>query len=128
MNQGEFILMGIGVVILLGNAVTAWAVLTGKAGKREIQQPLRVQHEKELITKSEHVEHCAFMERRVFALEARTDRIERKMETDKTEIIAAGQERLEELRNEIREVRKDLHAQPSQIVALFKNMKGLIPE
>jgi chromosome segregation ATPase len=126
MNQGEFILMGLGVVILLGNAVTAWAVITGKAGKREIQQPLRVQHEKEVITKAEHVEHCAFMERRVFALEARTDRIERKMETDKTEIIAAGQERLDELKAEIREVRNDLHAQPAQIVALFKNMKGLI--
>ena len=126
MNQGEFILMGLGVVILLGNAVTAWAVLTGKAGKREIQQPLRVQHEKELITKSEHVEHCAFMERRVFALEARADRIERKMETDKTEIIAAGAERLEELRTELREIRRDVQAAPAQMIAMLKNTKGLI--
>lgn len=126
MNQAEFINMAFNSVILVAAVVTAWAVLTGKSGKREIQQPLRVQHEKEVITKAEHAEHCTFMERRVFALEARADRIERKMETDKTEIIAAGAERLEELQSQLREIRRDVAAQPAQIVALLKNTKGLI--
>jgi hypothetical protein len=118
----------IGILLGLYSKVRNWEQNIRTGGKVEIKQPLKITQEQALITKSEHADHCAFMERRVSALENRTDRIERKMETDKTEIIHAGQERLEELRAEIREVRKDLHAQPSQIVALLKNMKGLIPE
>ena len=118
------------ICILLGLyiKIRAWEQNIRTGGKVELKQPLKISHEQVLITKQEHADHCAFMERRVSALENRTDRMERKMETDKTEIIHAGAERLEELRAEIREVRKDLQAQPSQIVALFKNMKGLLPE
>jgi len=110
MNQGEFLTLAIGVVVLLGNAVTAWAVLTGKSGMRTIQQPLRVQHEKDVLTKAEHVEHCGYMERRVVALEARTERIERTMQSDKTEIIDAGEERAINIHNRINDIDKKVSA------------------
>ena len=65
--------------------------------KVKIQQPLRTVLEKEVLTREEHKEHCGQMERRVTALEARTDRIERKMEADKIEILAAGESRAEKI-------------------------------
>lgn len=110
MNQGEFLILAIGVVVLLGNAVTAWAVLTGKSGQRTIQQPLRVQQEKDVLTKAEHVEHCGYMERRVVALEARTERIERTMQSDKTEIIDAGEDRAINIHNRINDIDKKVSA------------------
>ncbi len=44
-------------------------------------------------TRRDHEMHCTHMERRVTALETRADHIEQKMDTDKTEIIKAGEER-----------------------------------
>jgi hypothetical protein len=126
MNQGEFILMGLGVVILLGNAVTAWAVLTGKAGKREIQQPLVIKSERELVSKRDHEETLQPIIARVSTLENEVRVIRLKMESDKMEIIEAGEGRLREIREELNDIRKDIAATPAQVIALLKNTKGLI--
>lgn len=102
-------------------------LVTGKGKERNIQQPLRVVEDPRVLTKEEHVEHCSYMDRRVIALESRTDRIERKMETDKNAIIEAGEQRMINIHNRINDLQTALAHQPAQVVALLKNTKGLIP-
>jgi len=107
-------------------AYIADAARPASAGKVDVQQPLRVLQEEHVLTKAEHVEHCFHMERRVTALESRTTMIERKMESDKTEIIAAGEQRSIHIHNRINDLGHEIAAQPAQIVALLKNTQGLI--
>jgi hypothetical protein len=94
-------------------------VMNARPAEINIQQPLRTVTEKELLTKQEHDTHCSHMERRVVALEGRTTLIERKMETDKNEMLGAGERRAKELHRRI-------DAVPSQVIALLKDTKGLI--
>jgi len=120
MNQGEFIVMGIGVLILLGNAFTAWAVITGKAQRRDLgPQPFEVTMQDKPLTKSGHEAICGPLHVRVGALENRTDRIERKMEEDKNEMLKAGEVRAKDLHRRIDGI-------PAQVIALLKDTKGLI--
>ena len=128
--------------------------LNGNPSKVSIQQPLRVVSDPQLLTKVEHIEHCAHMERRVVALERRAEQVERKMEADKSEIIKSGESRAIAIHNRINDIdrmvgaidersqatdrnvisqghkiddlKRDLSAQPAQIVALLKSTKGLI--
>ena len=85
-------------------AYIADAARPASAGKVDIQQPLRIIEDQHVLTKAEHIEHCGHMERRVVALEARTDRMERKMETDKIEIINSGENRSILIHNRINDI------------------------
>ena len=91
-------------------AYIADAARPASAGKVDVQQPLRVLQEEHVLTKAEHVEHCSHMERRVVALEARTDRIEHKMDLDKKEIIASGEERCILIHNRINDIDRKVSA------------------
>ena len=124
------------IIVMTGfNALAAFGLVvfkivdwfTWRASERKIQQPLRIVQDPQALTKAEHVEHCGHMERRVVALECRATLIERKMETDKTEIIKAGEERSIHIHNRINDLQTSIAAQPAQVVALLKNTKGLIP-
>lgn len=76
----------------------------------EVKSPLEVRHEDPPIRRSEHVAMCGHMERRVSALEARTHAIERKMEVDKNEILAAGEARAIALHERINTIDKGVAA------------------
>lgn len=124
------------IIVMTGfNALAAFALVvfkivdwfTGRATERKIQQPLRIVQDPQALSKAEHIEHCSYMDRRVIALESRTDRIERKMETDKNAIIEAGEQRMINIHNRINDLQTALAHQPAQVVALLKNTKGLIP-
>jgi hypothetical protein len=66
-----------------------------------VKQPLRVQFEKEFLTREEHRGICTRLEERTSALEARMTRVERKMESDKAEIIKAGEDRADKIHERI---------------------------
>ncbi len=96
-----------GALLLLFNVIDR---MSGKTKDRAIQQPLRVVTDPQVMTKAEHVEHCGYMERRVVALESRTDRIEHKMEKDKSEIIDAGEHRAIHIHNRINDIDRTVSA------------------
>jgi hypothetical protein len=126
MNQGELIIAILGIVILVSQGVTAWSVLTGRGNKREIAQPLITKSQPEFVTHAEHTEKCSHMERRVCALEVRATVIERKMETDKEEIIAAGEDRVVGIHRRIDEMQGSIAATPARTIELLKSTKGLL--
>lgn len=128
MSQGDFIVMAIGVVVLLGNGVTAWAVLTGKGQKRELgPQPFEVTMKEKPLSVAGHEALCGPLHKRVGVLEEDVRAIRAKMDLDKHEIIQSGEERVSHLHCRIDGLKDDIAAQPAQIVALLKNTKGLIP-
>ena len=123
------------VIVLTGfNALAAAALVvfkvfdwfTGRTTQRTLVQPFRITQDPQVLTKAEHVEYVGHMDRRVVAVECRLNHMEHKMETDKTEIIRAGEERSIHIHNRINDLQSSIAAQPAQIVALLKNTKGLI--
>lgn len=94
-------------------------VLNARPAEINIQQPLRTVTEKELLTKHEHDAHCGHMERRVLALEARTERIESKMEEQKDVLLQTAERQAKDLHRRI-------DAVPSQVIALLRDTKDLI--
>lgn len=120
MSQGEYISMGFYCLILLGNAATAWAVLSGKAQKRDLgPQPFDVRVKDRALTVKDHENLCGPLHQRVGVLESDVRGLRAKMESDKDEIIKSGEERV-----------KSLHARidgvPAQLIALLRDTKGLI--
>jgi hypothetical protein len=93
MSQGELLISAFGIVVLMGNVVTAWAILTGKGQKRNIDQPFRVVAEDRVATESA----LAPLNHRVGVLENDVRMLRGKMEADKNEIIAAGEERMRKI-------------------------------
>lgn len=120
MSQGDFIVMAFGVVVLISNVVTSWAVLTGKAQKRDLgPQPFEVSMTEGSLTVGLHREFCKPLQRRVTDLEVEVRTIKKKMELDKGEIIAAGEDRANALHTRIDGI-------PAKIIAILKDTKGLI--
>jgi hypothetical protein len=109
--------LAVGLIIVLGGLIYAVTLIKGwireVAGVKETQtteiagQPIRFTQDPQTLTKAEHDSHCHHMERRVVALESRTARIERKMESDKSEIIEAGELRMRKIHERVDTV---LHA------------------
>lgn len=106
MNQGDLLVGIFGAIIFLSNVVTAWAALTGRAQKREIQQPISVTKANTFVTEQSHAETI----RRVEILEKEMQVIREKMETDKTEILDAGQSRASFIGEKINEVDRTVAA------------------
>lgn len=109
--------LGLGVMTaLLAQHFVLRKYIRQQAGVKEVStteisgQPIRFTNEEHVLTKAEHVEHCSHMERRVVALEARTDRIEHKMDLDKKEIIASGEERCILIHNRINDIDRKVSA------------------
>ena len=93
MSPAELLYTGLGVLILVSQAVGAWFLLTGRASKSEVgPQPFEVREAEDALTRREHSLTCGHIDRRVTALETRADRLERRMDDDKKEIIASGKD------------------------------------
>jgi hypothetical protein len=73
-------------------------------------QPFVTKEADEFITKKEHAAGCSLMERRVVALEGRTHAIEQQMQTDKKEILQAGENRAVLIHDQISEIDRKLAA------------------
>jgi hypothetical protein len=84
--------------------VTALLVLWKQLFPKPIPQPFMTKVEDQLVTKQECAVSHGHMHTRVLTLEARMDRVERKMETDKVEIITAGEERARQIHDRINTV------------------------
>lgn len=80
-----------------------------------IKQPVRIEMQKEFMTRDEHRGICGHLETRTAALEARMGRVERKMEDDKIEIIQAGEERA-----------RQIHERINTVLAAVSELKGEI--
>lgn len=78
------------------------------------------------MQRKEHAAHAAEMSRRVSDLEKRMQATEHKMESDKEEIIRAGEKRMHEINREIARVKNDVAATPARTIALLKETKGLL--
>jgi hypothetical protein len=130
MNQGEFIVMGIGAIILLANGVTAWAVLTGKAAKRELgPQPFAVSmvdSKDKPLSVGGHDAICGPLHQRVGVLESDVRAIRLKMEADKREIITAGEDRMHEINLRLNQLATEIANAPAKTVAMLKDTKGLL--
>lgn len=93
----------VGLILFASGLIGAMGVIKGwireVAGVKDTTtteisgQPIRFTEELKFITKTEHTEHCGNMDRRVGVLENDIKMIRHKMESDKTEIIAAGEDR-----------------------------------
>jgi hypothetical protein len=87
--------------------------------KVNIQQPLKVDVIKDLATKEELRSHREEVIREQNKLEQRMTHLERKMESDKTEIIEAGEERVVKLHNRMNEVLSGLSELKGEIKGRF---------
>jgi hypothetical protein len=74
------------LVVLVGAGAAVVSMLRRPAS---VPQPLEVTAAKEMLTRQTHDDHCQLMNNRVGALEQRMNRVESKMESNKTEIIGA---------------------------------------
>ncbi len=103
-----------GVVALVVGAVRA-----NRTQKRELQQPVEVEMRDKNMTHGEHKAVCGALHERVGTLEGRMRRIEDRMDQDKQQIIASGEERAVEMHRRIDGI-------PAQVIALLKDTKGLL--
>lgn len=92
------VLKWISILAILGAIyfkVRSWEKsLRGEGAQTEIvKQPLKIELQREFMTRDEHRTFCGPMERRTNELEARMLRVEVKMESDKVEIL----ERIDQL-------------------------------
>ena len=85
--------------------------------------------EAEFLSKADHERDCSMRTLRVASLEARMDRVERKMETDKAEIIAAGEHRaagiyksIDAMKNELGRSNAEM---PQRIITLLQTTGAL---
>jgi hypothetical protein len=114
MSPAELLYTGLGVLILVGQAVGAWFLLTGRASKREVgPQPFEVREASESLTRREHSLTCGHIDRRVTALETRADRLERRMDEDKKEIIASG-----------KDSEKGIHSRINTVLEAVSELRG----
>lgn len=118
MNEAEFnshlLTFSAAVVVpLITLIVTLWKL--NKISEIKVQQPLVIDLKKEFVTKEEMRLHREEIIREQNKLEQRMTHLERKMESDKTEIIEAGEERVVKLHNRI-----------NDILAAFSELKGEI--
>ena len=86
-------------------------------------QPLKVVEAKEYITRRDHAEACGHMERRVTALEGRATIIEKKMESDKSEIIDAGEDRAVKIHDRINVAIEKIGELKGQVTEIAKRVK-----
>lgn len=92
----------------------------------KLPQPVHAVLDEKIMTVPMHDAACGPLHARVGVLECDVRAIRHKMETDKHEIIQAGEERVAHLHRRIDGLKDDIAAQPAQIVALLKNTKELI--
>jgi len=87
--------------------------------KIELKQPVDVEIKERPMTVPMHEAACGPLHQRVSVLERDVRFIRAKMETDKQEIIGAGETRVVELHRRINGI-------PHEVIALLKDTKGLI--
>ena len=111
---------GLGVLVLIGNAFTAWSVITGKPQKRDLgPQPFEIEMRDKPLTVTAHADFCKPLHKRVGDLECDVRMMRLKMDADKHEIIAAGEDRATRIHARIDGI-------PAHVIALLKDTKHLI--
>lgn len=132
---GNDVILGallVGLVIFAGGLIASMNIIKGwireVAGVKETTsteisgQPVKVKEAKEYLTVRAHAEACGHMERRVTALEGRATLIERKMDTDKTEIIDAGEDRAIKIHDRINAVLSAVSEVKGQVFEISKRV------
>lgn len=82
-------------------------------------QPIQVEMARQFTTRESFQKHAELNRMHHEKIELRVAALERKLESDKDQIIAAGEDRANELHRRI-------DAIPHQVIALLKDTKGLI--
>jgi hypothetical protein len=100
-TEAQWLWTALIVVTALGNGVTAWAVITNRASRTQIEGDVNVNPPREYVLRGSYETHCRLNREHHEKIEARVAALERKLETDKDEIIEAGEIRATKLHDRI---------------------------
>jgi hypothetical protein len=114
---GHWLVAFAAIVVIANQTLGLFKGITGSA-------PQMVQLAKEFVTRESYHKHCQLNREHHEKIEARVSALERKLESDKDEIIAAGEARSEKIQYRISTAFESIAAQIGELRGIVGARKG----